>query len=79
MCLFKGYSYNRVSAPVPPAGAALFHLSYVACFFLTVKDGRKLFQERKIMKKIKIKGRVKIAVFSSLNLDIIYYNAFYLL
>lgn len=55
MCLFKGYGYNRVSAPVPPARAALFHSSYVACFFLICvvvkKTGGKYFIERKNYEK----------------------------
>ena len=75
MCLFR-LSYNRVSAPVPPAGAALFHLSYVACFFLIgCKEMGGNFIERKIMKKVVS----RLLVFSSLNLDIIYYNLFSLL
>lgn len=62
MCLFKGYSYSRLSAPAPPVRAALFHLSYVACFFLVdCKEMGGNFIERKIMKKIKIKGSAKIA------------------
>lgn len=52
MCLFKGYSYNRVSAPVPPAGAALIHFKLCSLLLSNCKEmGRNYFIERKIMKK----------------------------
>lgn len=81
MCLFKGYSYNRVSAPVPPVGAALVHFKLCSLLLSNsccCKEMGGNFIERKIMKKIKIKGSVKIAcLLSILTLYIIAYFSYF--
>ena len=75
MCLFKGYSYSWLSAPAPPAGAALVHFKLCSLLLSNCKEMGGNFIERKIMKKVVS----RLLVFSSLNLDIIYYNLFSLL
>ena len=64
MCLFKGYSYSWLSAPAPPAGAALVHFKLCSLLLSNCKEMGGNFIERKIMKKIK--GRAKIACLLSI-------------